>query len=71
MNQVQPSIEHADKSLELLRTKHDNPMLKAQCLQFLGAVHFYSLCNFTTAAEHLEESLRIYIKQTLFAHFER
>lgn len=60
MNEIEPAIERAREALELLNTKHHDPMLKAQCLQFLGAAQYMSLCNFIVAAELLDESLRIY-----------
>ena len=60
MNETASAIEYCERALVLLRTKYHDPIQEAQCLQFLGYVHFAALCNFQVAQELLEESLRIY-----------
>ncbi|EJD07007.1 uncharacterized protein FOMMEDRAFT_144813 [Fomitiporia mediterranea MF3/22] len=60
MNETEPALQRANDSLQILRTKCHVPMLEAQCFEFLGYIHFQTLCKYMTAAELFEESLRIY-----------
>lgn len=60
LNETEKAIEYAHESLQLLRSQHHDPIMEARCLQFLGVIHFSTLCNYIDAAELFEESHRIY-----------
>ncbi|OCB89422.1 hypothetical protein A7U60_g3398 [Sanghuangporus baumii] len=65
MNETNLAVTHAEKALRLLRTKRNDRVLEAQCLQYLGYMQFATLCNYKEARMLLEESSRIYKELSL------
>ncbi|KAL5504333.1 hypothetical protein ACEPAH_8407 [Sanghuangporus vaninii] len=65
MNETNLAVMHAENALRLLRTKHNDRVLEAQCLQYLGYMQFATLCNYKEARMLLEESSRIYNELSL------